>query len=117
MILKEEEIPKVLNKVKIAFPNFTNWEYNNKIDEYQMYFGFSLWGEYVSNSKHFYVTFNIFDKTWSGTLSIGKPDYYWSSADFGDACLVNTREYKTLEKAISMLKKRIADLFRAFSID
>ncbi|MHC5861779.1 hypothetical protein [Nostoc sp.] len=49
MLLTELEIQQVLEQVKSAFPNLTNWEYNNeKNDEY---FGFSVWGEYVINSE------------------------------------------------------------------
>lgn len=49
MLLTQSEIQQVLEQVQAAFPNFTDWEYNNeKNDEY---FGFSVWGKYVSNPE------------------------------------------------------------------
>ncbi|MEH1848867.1 MAG: hypothetical protein V7L25_28850 [Nostoc sp.] len=38
----------------------------------------------------------------------------WSSADVGDAHLVNTEPNDTLEEAISALKAKIVELFQAF---
>lgn len=44
-LLTESEIQQVLERVKTAFPFFTNWEYNN--EKNSEYFGFSVWGELV----------------------------------------------------------------------
>ena len=50
MILTETEISEVIEKAKNAFPNFSNWEYNNeKNDEY---LGFSLWGQFVLDPEN-----------------------------------------------------------------
>lgn len=48
-LLTESDIQQVMERVKTAFPFFTNWEYSNqKNDEY---FGFSIWGELVINPE------------------------------------------------------------------
>jgi hypothetical protein len=49
MLLTESEIQQVLEQVKTAFPNFSDWEYNNEKNE--EYFGFSVWGELVINPE------------------------------------------------------------------
>ncbi|WP_245911998.1 hypothetical protein [Brunnivagina elsteri] len=48
-LLTESDIQQVMERVKIAFPFFTDWEYNNKKNE--EYFGFSVWGELVINPE------------------------------------------------------------------
>lgn len=118
MILTDHEIRQAAERAKTAFPNFTDWEYNNEKNEY--YSGFSLWGEYSPDpedlmSKHFYITFDIYEDKWTGCLTIGQPSYFWSSADVGDAHLVATQPCETLEEAITALKTETANLFRAFS--
>jgi hypothetical protein len=49
MLLTEPEIQQVLNQAKAAFPNLTDWEYNNETNG--EYFGFSMWGEFVLNPE------------------------------------------------------------------
>jgi hypothetical protein len=121
MLLTEPEIQQVLEQVQAAFPNFTDWEYNNeKNDEY---FGFSVWGEYVANPEElmprsFFITLDTdHEDKWQGCLTIGLHSYLWSSADVGDAHLVNTEPCGTLSEAIAALKAKILELFQAFSVD
>ncbi|MEA5507977.1 hypothetical protein VB735_33825 [Halotia wernerae UHCC 0503] len=119
MILTESEIQQVLEQVQAAFPNLTDWEYNNEKDA--EYFGFSVWGEFVINPeelmpRRFFITLDTnHEDKWQGCLTIGQHSYLWSSADVGDAHLVNTEPSDTLEEAIIALKARITELFQAFS--
>lgn len=120
MLLTEPEIQQVLEQVKVAFPNLTNWEYNNEKNE--EYFGFSIWGQFVINSKeiimtrHFFITLDTdHEDKWQGCLTIGQHSYLWSSADVGDAHIVDTEPSETLEEAITALKAKIVELLAAFS--
>lgn len=119
MLLTESEIQQVLEQVKTAFPHFTNWEYNN--EEHEYYLDFSVWGEFVINPReimprHFFVTFySTQENEWRGSLTIGKHSYYWSSADVGDADLLDTEACKSLEQAIAELKTKMVELFKGFS--
>jgi hypothetical protein len=120
MLLTEPEIQQVLEQVQAAFPNFTDWEYNN--EKNGEYFGFSVWGEFVFNSeelimpRRFFITLDTnHEDKWEGCLTIGQHSYLWSSADAGDAHIVNTEPYETLEDAIAALKAKILELFQAFS--
>jgi hypothetical protein len=120
MLLTEPEIQRVLEQVKTAFPNFTDWEYNNEKNE--EYFGFSVWGEFVINSeelimpRRFFITLDTnHEDKWEGCLTIGQHSYLWSSADAGDAHIVSTESYETLEEANAALKAKILELFQAFS--
>jgi hypothetical protein len=118
VLLTESEIQRSLQRVQAAFPRFLHWDYNNEIND--SYPGFSLWGEFVPAPNEpmpqsFFVTFDTDETTWRGHLSIGKPCYFWSSADYGDAYLVDTIPCATLEDAITGLQRRMADLFRALS--
>jgi hypothetical protein len=118
VLLTEPEIRRVTERVKAEFLRFPDWEYHNEIDE--SYAGFSLWGEYVPDPdepmpRSFFITFDIFEANWTGHLTIGKPCYYWSSADCGDAHLLDTNPCATLEGAIATLKRQTADLFAALS--
>ena len=113
MILKEPELREAVKSVKSAFPRFTNWKHVNEIDDDHQ--GFAVWGEFVLDpnelmSRTFYVTFDTHEATWKGHLTIGQHCYLWSSADFGDAHLVDTKPCATLEDAITSLKQEIADL-------
>lgn len=117
MILTESEIQQVLEQVKVAFPNLTDWEYNNEKNE--EYFGFSIWGQLVTNPgqlmpQRFFITLDTYESKWQGCLTIGQPSYLWSSADVGDAHLVDTEPSETLQEAISALKAKIVELFQAF---
>ncbi|MCP4700005.1 MAG: hypothetical protein GY862_24610 [Gammaproteobacteria bacterium] len=117
MILTEHEIPRIIEHVKTAFPNFADWEYNNEKNEH--YSGFSLWGMYALNPEHimptwFFITFDAYDESWRGCLTIGKPSYYWSSTDVGDAHLLGTKPCKTIEDAITALKAEMENLFEMF---
>ena len=117
-MLTELEIQQNLEQVKVAFPNLTKWEYNN--EKNQEYFGFSIWGQFAVNSDElmprlFYVTFDIYDNEWQGHLTVGQPCYLWSSADVGDAHLLETEACASLGEAIASLKVKIASFSQAFS--
>ncbi|WP_225225982.1 hypothetical protein [Komarekiella delphini-convector] len=84
------------------------------------YFGFSIWGQLVINPEElmpqrFFITLDTYEDKWQGCLTIGQHSYLWSSADAGDAHLVDTEPSETLEEAISALKAKIVDLLGAFS--
>ena len=118
-MLTKTEIQQKSEQVKVAFPHLTNWEYNNEKNE--EYFGFSIWGEFAVNSDElmprlFYVTFDLYDDEWQGHLTVGQPCYLWSSADVGDANLLETEACTSLGEAIAKLKLKIAELCQAFSI-
>lgn len=118
MILTESEIQQVLEQVKAAFPNLTDWEHNNEKNE--EYFGFSVWGHFVNNPeelipRRFFITLDTYEEKWQGCLTIGQPTYLWSSADVGDAHLVDTEPSETLQEAIAELKAKIVKLLAAFS--
>jgi hypothetical protein len=99
-------------------PFFTNWEYNN--EKNAEYFGFSVWGELVLNSeelmpRRFFITLDKnHENKWQGCLTIGQHSYLWSSADVGDAHLLDTEPCETLEEAIVALKAKMLELWRAF---
>lgn len=119
MLLEEQEIQQAIERAKAAFPNFTDWKYNN--DQNESYWGFSLWGQCILDpeepmSRRFFVTLNTYEEMWQGHLTIGQPCYFWSSADAGDAHLLDTKPCDTLEDAISALKVEMLNLFRAFSV-
>jgi hypothetical protein len=116
VIFTESEIRDSLEKARAAFSRFSDWDYNNEVDG--SYSGFALWGEFVSEldesmPRSFFVTFDTYQATWMGHLTIGKHCYFWSEADFGDAHLVESGPCPTLEDAIASLKQRMTDLFRA----
>jgi hypothetical protein len=119
LLLTEPEIEQVLEQVKTAFPFFGDWEYNN--EKNAEYFGFSVWG-FVANpeelmSRRFFITLDkTHENKWQRCLSIGQHSYLWSSADFGDAHLVDTEPTETLEEAIAALKANMLEVFRAFSV-
>jgi len=118
VLLKEAEVRRTVERVKAAFPRFVDCDHINEIDESHP--GFSLWGEYVPDPtepmpRRFFITFDTDETTWSGHLTIGQHCFYWSSADAGDAHLLDTDSCATLEDAIMSLKHQIADLFVAFS--
>ena len=116
MLLTDREIRRSLERVKTAFPRFSHWDQNNEINDSSS--GFSLWGEFVPEPnepmpRSFFIAFDTHEATWMGHLSIGKPCYYWSSADCGDANLVDTEPCATLEDAITSLKRQMTELFTA----
>ena len=118
MLLSKAEIRESIACVKAAFPRFTKWKHHNEIDD--SYPGFALWGEYVPDPKddmprYFFITFDVYEKMWSGHLTIGQHSYFWSSADFGDAHLVDSDPCATLEEAITSLKNQMATLFIALA--
>lgn len=120
MILIESQIRPLIEEAKAAFPRLKDWQYNNEINE--NYFGFSLWGELILDpeeimSRSYFVTFYTDKDQWSGTLTIGKPSYLWSSADVGDAHLVSTDDCDSLIEAISALKQEIKRLFTTLITD
>lgn len=127
MLLTEPEIQQVLEQVQAAFPNLTDWEYN--IEKNDEYFGFSVWGQLIVNPeelimpRRFFITLDTYEDKWQGCLTIGQPSYLWSSADAGDAHLVDTEPSETLQEAMpsatsrtnAELKAKIAELLAAFS--
>ena len=118
MILTEREIQQAIQQARAAFPSLTDWQYNNERNG--EYFGFSLWGQYVPNAKeqmpkHFFITLDTYEENWYGHLTIGQPCYLWSSADVGDAHLVDTDSCKTFDHAIATLQGEIGSLLRVFS--
>ena len=119
MLLAELELQRSLEAVRAAFPNFANWQHVNETDD--SYSGFSLWGEFVLDStdpmpRRFFITFDTFQEAWSGHLTIGQHCFYWSSADFGDAHLLDSGSFASLEQAIEAVKSQIANLFRAILV-
>lgn len=91
---------------------------NDKTGEYD---GFALWGQLVLNPaeqrpQRFFITLDTYEEQWDGHLTIGQPCYLWTSADVGDAHLVDTESCHTLEEAIAALKMEMAKLCKAFSI-
>ncbi len=119
MLLTEVQIQEAIEQAKIAFPNFTEWEYNNEVNG--EYFGFYLWGKFVLErenimSRNFFITLDTYEEKWRGSLTIGLPSYLWSSADFGDAYLLDTNDCVVLEDAITALKAEMKLLFQAFSV-
>ena len=121
MLLTEVQVLEAIQQAKTAFPNLTDWEYNNEAN--QEYFGFSLWGKLVlypenmiSRSRNFFITFETNEEKWMGSLTIGLPAYLWTSADFGDAYLLETDGHDSLEDAITGLKTEMKQFFQAFSI-
>jgi hypothetical protein len=119
MLLTPLEIQEVLNRAQAAFPNFTDWEYNNEAN--QEYFGFSLWGQWVFDPeklmpRRFFITLDTYEEHWRSHLTIGQPSYLWSSADFGDAILLSTGNYTSIDDAITALKEEMLLLFKAFSV-
>ncbi|MBC6474281.1 MAG: hypothetical protein GDA48_16905 [Hormoscilla sp. GM102CHS1] len=104
MILTELEIQQAIEQAKVAFPHFTDWEYNNEANP--KYLGFSLWGEFVFNPselipKRFYITLDTEREEWYSCLTIGQPSYLWSSTDVGDAHLLSAGPCDSLEDAIA----------------
>ena len=107
MILSATEIQNAMNAVKVRFPDVTDWRYHNDIDE--DFLGFTLWGTFALapddlTAKRFYITFTQGPDGWQGDLTVGQPAYFWTSADAGDAYLLDTPPCVTLEEAITALK-------------
>ncbi len=116
MLLTETQIRQSLERVGNSFPRFGDWEYNNEINA--SYSGFAVWGHFIldpndSMPKRYFVTFDTCGDDWRGYLTIGQPCYMWSSADCGDAFLLDTDSCPTLDDAIKGLKAKIEDMFTA----
>ena len=116
MLLSPAEIQRVQAALSAAFPRFSGWEFVNEIND--SYTGFCIWALYEDepedlSTPRFYVTLDSFEDTWRGYLTVGKPSYYWSSADVGDAHLVDSGRCCTSDEAISALWARIAGLAAA----
>jgi len=121
MFLADHDIQHALERVQAAFPSFTEWAYTNASDDERSLDGFALWGQRVLHpeetmARHFSLTFATHAAHWSGHLTIGQHFYFWTSADVGDAHLLDTEEYATLEDASVALKAEIARLCRALSV-
>ncbi|NEP08021.1 MAG: hypothetical protein F6K34_26545, partial [Okeania sp. SIO4D6] len=69
-----------------------------------------------TGSRNFFITLDTYDEKWRGSLTIGLPVYLWSSADFGDAHLLDTDDCDSLEDAITALKAEMKQLFQTFSV-
>ena len=121
-LVDQDQVEEALQTVTAAFPRFADWEYSSERNEAHP--GFAVWGEFVMRDDdegdgyvpkyRFYVTFDMVSGKWQGTFSIGKHAYYWSSADYGDAYLVNTgAATDTLPEAIEVLKARTRELLEA----
>ena len=118
LFLTALEIQQAIQQAQTAFPALTGWQYKNETDG--EYFGFSLWGQYVPRAqepmpKHFFITLDTYEAYWYGHFTIGQPCYLWSSADVGDAHLIDTDACTTLAHAIATLQGEIGSLLRAFS--
>jgi hypothetical protein len=118
ILLSKAEIQRSLKRVQAAFPRFDHWKHNNENNESHM--GFALWGEFVPEPteltpRRFFITFDSYQIVWRGHLTIGQHCYFWSSADVGDAHLVDTGDCATLEHAITALKRQMVELFTALS--
>jgi hypothetical protein len=118
MFPPETEVRRCIDLVEAAFPRFDDWQSVNEKDP--DYSGFTLWGEFDAEpegtmSRSFFITFDLIESGWAGTLTIGKHNYFWSSADVGDAWLVGSDRRETLKDAIVELKGQMADLFAALS--
>ena len=114
MFLPEAEIQPTIDKVKAAFPGFTDWEFNNEKNDF--YHSFSVWGEFVFDDSTmpriiFFITFDCWQQKWCGHLTSGKPQYYWSDTEDGDACLVHTGNHDSLDAAIVGIKTKQRGLF------
>jgi len=121
MFLADHDIQHALARVQAAFPSFTQWTYANASDDERSLNGFSLWGQWVlppeaCMARHFSITFATHAEHWSGHLTIGQHYYLWTSADVGDAHLLDTEEYATLEEAIVALQAEMTHLCRALSV-
>jgi len=115
MILGDHEIEEALEKAKKAFPNFSDWEFVNEVNE--EYFGFSMWSKYnfypkEIMPKYFFITLDTYEDQWRGCLTIGQPSYLWSSANMGDAHLLATDNCLSLDEAIAQLKGEIHRFFQ-----
>jgi hypothetical protein len=118
MLLPEAEVQRSRTRVAAAFPRFTDWEHANAADE--DYEAFAVWGRYtppvgVSSPTSYFVTFDSYKEAWRGHLTVGKHCYYWSSADVGDAYLLETEACATLDEAIASLIGQIGSLCAALS--
>jgi hypothetical protein len=111
MLLTTAEIERCMAALKRAFPRFGEWEFNNERND--SYSGFSVWGNLTAaqddpSAAQFFVTFGTEGDKWLGYLTVGKPSYYWSSADAGDADLLATEACTSLEEAIAALRRRFS---------
>ena len=114
--LDEVDIPAVPDTVKTHFPHLTDWEYHNNVDD--DYLGFAVWGEFTLRpdeeiAPRFFITFSLGPDGWQGDLTVGKPAYFWTSADVGDADLLNAPPCATLEEAIATLRQAMHSLAQA----
>ncbi|HAC63543.1 MAG TPA: hypothetical protein DCF68_08375 [Cyanothece sp. UBA12306] len=61
-------------------------------------------------------TLETYQEKWRSYLTIGLHSYLWSSADMGDAHLLSTDNFESVEETISQLKTEMFKLFKACSI-
>lgn len=120
MLLSAQALQQAMTCVQAAFPAFTDWEYTNDPDEHTLG-EHTIWGRLVLDPEEimprcFYITFATYQDHWTGYLTIGQHAYMWTSADFGDAYLLQTTACPTLEAALVALQAEIARLFRALSV-
>ena len=67
-------------------------------------------------ARHFYITFATHAEHWRGHLTTGQHYYVWTGADGGDAHLLETEAWATLEEAIVALQAARARLCHALSV-
>ena len=112
-VLPESQVQAALGFAQAAFPRFREWRYCNQEDG--QHDQFCLWGEYVHGEGYeaprFYVTFDRWEHQWGAHLTMGQHAFMWSSADFGDAQVLQTRGHAELDQAILELKQKMAHLF------
>ena len=82
--------------------------------------GLTVWGAYAPDPDAltgpcYFVTFTQVQGAWRGDFTVGKPAYYWSSANVGDAQLLHTPACATLEEAIAALKQAIRQFVDVFA--
>jgi hypothetical protein len=107
-----------LNVMKAHFPRLSDWDYHEQADQDDR--GLTVWGTYapypeVLMGPCYFVTFTQVQGAWRGEFTVGKPAYYWSSANVGDAQLLWTASCATLENAITALKQAIRQFVDVFA--
>lgn len=118
MWLTTLDVQQTLEKAQAAFPHLTDWQYANAADgEHD---DFTLWGRWSMADddpllvRNFFITFETYQDTWCGHLTVGQHAYLWTSADFGDAYLVDTAPCPTFDEAVAVLKRNIAQFCRVW---
>ncbi|MCP5124877.1 MAG: hypothetical protein H6973_04350 [Gammaproteobacteria bacterium] len=111
-------IQDVLNVMKAHFPRLSDWDYHEQADP--DYRGLTVWGAYAPDPDAltgpcYFVTVTQVQGAWRDDFTVGKPACCWSSANVGDAQLLDTPECATLEEAITALKQAIRQFVDVFA--